>query len=69
MSLFDLLQLMLIQEQKFFFIGGASSNSARINIFQLTSALPNYREKKILFMYISEDDSEIELKNCTSSHG
>ena len=25
--------------------------------------------EKFLFMYISEDDSEIELKHCTSSHG
>ena len=37
---------------------GASSNPARVNIFQLTSAVSDYREK-FLFMYIPEDDSEI----------
>ena len=36
---------------------GASSNPARVNIFQLTSAVLDY--EKFLFMYISEDDSEI----------
>ena len=25
--------------------------------------------KNFIFLYISEDDSEIELKHCTSSHG
>ena len=37
---------------------GTSSNLARVNIFQLTSAVSDYHEK-FLFMYISEDDSEI----------
>ena len=41
---------------------------AGVNIFQLTSAVSDYHEK-FLFMYISEDNSEIELKHCTSSHG
>ena len=38
----------------------ASSNPARVNIFQFTSAVSDYHEK-FLFMYISEDDYEIEL--------
>ena len=45
-----------------------NSNPVRVNIFQLTSAVSDYHEN-VLFMYISEDDSEIELKHCTSSHG
>ena len=39
---------------------GASSNSARVNIFQLTSSVSDYHEK-FLFEYSSEDDSEIDL--------
>ena len=38
---------------------GVSSNPAWVNIFQLTLAVSDYHEK-FLFMYISEDDSEIE---------
>ena len=38
----------------------ASSNPARVNIWQLTSAVLDYHEK-FLFVYIYEDDSEIEL--------
>ena len=37
---------------------GASSNPARVNTFELTSAVSDYHEKNFLFMYISEDDSE-----------
>ena len=37
---------------------GASSNPASVNTFQLTSVVSDYHEK-FLFMYISEDDSEI----------
>ena len=40
---------------------GASSNPARVNIFQLTLSVSDYHEK-FLFVYISEDDSEI--KGC-----
>ena len=47
---------------------GASSNPTGVNIFQLTSAVLDYL-KKFLFTCISEDDSEMELKHCTSSHG
>ena len=36
----------------------ASSNPARVKIFQLTSAMSDCNEK-FLFLYISEDDSEI----------
>ena len=39
---------------------GASSNAARVNIFQLTSTLKDYHEK-FLFMCISVDDSEIKF--------
>ena len=31
--------------------------------------LSDYNHKKFLFMFISKDDSEIELKHCTSSDG
>ena len=44
---------------------GASSNPTRINIFQLTSAVSDFHEK-FLFVYISEDDSEI--KNETTCY-
>ena len=39
----------------------ASSNPARVNIFQSISAASDYHEK-FLFIYISEDDSEIDQK-------
>ena len=36
----------------------AHSNPARVNIFQLTSAMSDYHEK-FLFVCISKDDSEM----------
>ena len=40
-----------------------SSNPAQVNIFQLTLAVSDYHEK-FFFMYISDNDSEIELDKC-----
>ena len=38
---------------------GVSSNPARVNIFQLTSAVSDYHGEKKVCSCISEDDSEI----------
>ena len=39
------------------YLESASSNPARVKVFQLTSAVSDYHEK-ILVIYISADDSE-----------
>ena len=49
------------------YLEAASSYPARVNIFQLISAVSDYHEK-FLFMYIYEDDSEIDFYYSSSNY-